>query len=197
MSTEAKLTEDEKQILLKLAREALIAAASNQRLQPLDLDTLTPRLLALGASFVTLTRGGFLRGCIGALKMQFPLAEDVRQHAVAAALHDYRFGPVKPDEVDQIEIEISVLTSPQPLDYERPEDIPQFLRPMVDGIILSNDTHRATFLPQVWAKVPNAETFLDMLCEKALLPRDTWRKERLNIQTYQAESFHETDLPKT
>lgn len=193
---EAKLADDEKQTLLTLAREALITATHNQRLQPLDLETLSPHLRAPGASFVTLTRGGLLCGCIGTLKMEFPLAEDVRQHAVAAALHDYRFSPVKPDEVDQIEIEISVLTTPRQLDYKQPEDLPQLLRPMIDGIILNHDAHRATFLPQVWAKIPDAEIFLDMLCEKALLPRDTWRKEHLDIQTYQTESFHETNFPK-
>ena len=193
---EVPLSNSEKQTLFRLARQALYEAAHNQQLQPLDLDTLTPRLRAPGASFVTLTTGGQLRGCIGTLKKQLPLAEDVRQHAVDAAIHDYRFTSVQPKEVDQIEIEISVLTTPQPLEYSRPEDLPQLLRPNIDGVILIQGNHRATFLPQVWSKVPNAEIFLDMLCEKALLSRGEWRQGSLEILTYQVECFHETNPAK-
>jgi AmmeMemoRadiSam system protein A len=193
---EAPLSDSEKQTLFRLARQALYAAAHNQQLLPLDLDTLTPRLRAPGASFITLTIGGQLRGCIGTLKKQLPLAEDVRQHAVDAAVHDYRFASVQPEEVDQIEIEISVLTTPQPLEYSRPEDLPHLLRPNIDGVILISGNHRATFLPQVWSKVPNAEIFLDMLCEKALLSRGEWRQGNLEILTYQVECFHETNPAK-
>lgn len=193
---ETPLSNSEKQTLFRLARQALHEAAHNQQLQPLDLDTLTPRLRAPGASFITLTTGGQLRGCIGTLKKQLPLAEDVRQHTVDAALHDYRFTSVQPKEVDQIEIEISVLTTPQPLEYSRPEDLPQLLRPNIDGVILIQGNHRATFLPQVWSKVPNAEIFLDMLCEKALLSRGEWRQGSLEILTYQVECFHETNPAK-
>ena len=193
---EAPLSDSEKQTLFRLARQALYAAAHNQQLKPLDLDALAPRLRAPGASFVTLTTGGQLRGCIGTLKKQLPLAEDVRQHAVDAAVHDYRFASVRPEEVDQIEIEISVLTTPQPLEYSRPEDLLSLLRPNIDGVILISGDHRATFLPQVWSKVPNAEVFLDMLCEKALLSRGEWRQGNLEILTYQVESFHETNPAK-
>ena len=189
---EAPLLDGEKQTILRFARQALYAAAHNQQLPPLDLDSLTPRLRAPGASFVTLTKDGQLRGCIGTLQKQFPLAEDVRQHAIDAALHDYRFASVQPEEVDKIEIEVSVLTTPQPLEYSQPEDLPHLLRPDVDGVILIQGAHRATFLPQVWSKVPDAEIFLDMLCEKALLPRGEWRQVCLEILTYQVECFHET-----
>ncbi|TET81403.1 MAG: AmmeMemoRadiSam system protein A [Anaerolineales bacterium] len=189
---EAPLLDGEKQTLLRFARQALYTAAHNQQLPPLDLDALTARLRAPGASFITLTKDGQLRGCIGTLQKQFPLAEDVRQHAIDAALHDYRFASVQPEEVDQIEIEVSVLTTPQPLEYSQPEDLPHLLRPDVDGVILIQGAHRATFLPQVWSKVPDAEIFLDMLCEKALLPRGEWRQVCLEILTYQVECFHET-----
>ncbi len=101
-----------------------------------------------------LTVGGAFRGCVGALEAYQPLAEDVCEHAVAAALEDYRFPPVLPQEVGRIEIEISRLTSPIPLEYEKPEDLPELLHPGVDGVVLREGLRRATFLPQVWEKLP-------------------------------------------
>jgi AmmeMemoRadiSam system protein A len=194
---EAPLSDEEKLTLLRLAREALRVGIEGQQLPPLDLDALSPRLRAPGASFVTLTQGEQLRGCIGTLKQLQPLAEDVRQHAVDAALKDYRFPSVQPEEVDEIVIEISVLTTPQPLDYSQGEDLLHLLRPGVDGVIVISGVRRATFLPQVWEKVPNAAQFLEMLCEKAFLPSNAWRQGDLQVQTYQVESFHEIKSLKT
>ena len=88
--------------LLELAREALEGGVRGKKLAPLDLDSLPPRLREQGASFVTLTVAGNLRGCIGALEPYQPLAEDVREHAVAAALQDFRFPNVEPEELPQI-----------------------------------------------------------------------------------------------
>src|SRR5512138_488074 len=101
---DAQLTAEEKQTLLRLAREALHEGVTGHALPPLKLESLTPALRADGASFVTLTVGGQLRGCIGALEPYQPLADDVREHAVAAALEDPRFPPVSKQEVDKIEI---------------------------------------------------------------------------------------------
>jgi AmmeMemoRadiSam system protein A len=185
------LTDKEKQKLLQLARAALERAVHRKDLESINLDTLPKRLQEPGASFVTLTKGTVLRGCIGSIKAAIPLAEDVRQHAVDAALHDYRFPPVKPEEVTDIEIEVSVLSSPKPLDYTRGEDLPELLKPGVDGVIIEKENHRATFLPQVWEKVPQGDRFLDMLCEKAFLPHNAWREGQLQVFTYQVTNFHE------
>lgn len=185
------ITDDEKQTLLHLARAALEQAVQRRDLEPIDLDTLPERLKTPGASFVTLTKGSALRGCIGSIKATIPLAEDVRQHALDAALHDYRFPPVKPEEVQDIEIEVSVLSSPKPLEYTCGDDLPKLLEPGVDGVIIVKDNRRATFLPQVWDKVPQVDRFLDMLCEKAFLPHDTWREGQLQVYTYHVECFHE------
>jgi AmmeMemoRadiSam system protein A len=189
---ETPLSNEEKQILLKLAREALELTVRGEEVTPTNLTALSERLRAPGASFVTLTQAGRLRGCIGTLKHQLPLAEDVRQHAVAAARHDYRFPPVKPDELEEITIELSILTTPQSLEFPDGESLLTMLRPGIDGVIVIRGKNRATFLPQVWEKVPDAETFLGMLCEKAFLPRDAWREEDIDIHTYQVESFHES-----
>jgi AmmeMemoRadiSam system protein A len=191
---ESPLSNEEKKTLLLLARQALTTAVNGDVLEPLNLDDLPQRLRVPGASFVTLTRDGLLRGCIGTLKKQLPLADDVRQHAIAAALSDYRFPPVKPEEIDEIEIEVSVLTTPQPLEYKHPDELPELLRPGIDGVIVTHGNNRGTFLPQVWDKVPDTETFLDMLCEKAFLPHGAWRQGHLKFLTYQVESFDEKPL---
>src|SRR5512145_230933 len=102
-----KLTAEEKQTLLRLAREALESGVRGTNLPAPDPTQLTPLLRAEGAAFVTLTIHGQLRGCIGALQPYQPLVEDVREHAIAAALQDYRFAPVRPEELSRIRIEVS------------------------------------------------------------------------------------------
>ncbi len=84
-----------------------------------------------------------------------------------------------------------MLTTPHPLDYEHPDELPKLLRPGIDGVIVSHGNNRGTFLPQVWEKVPDTETFLGMLCEKAFLPHEAWRQGHLEFLIYQVESFHE------
>jgi len=187
----APLTSEDHKTLLHLAREAVVETAQGNPLPPLDREQLPERLLTCAATFVTLTRRGGLRGCIGALQAQLPLVEDVREHARAAASEDYRFVPVTREEVPEIEIEISVLSEPRRLEFTRPEDLLTLLRRGVDGVILVSGLYRATFLPQVWEKVPGAETFLSMLSEKAGLAPSAWRKPGIEIFTYQVESFHE------
>lgn len=162
-----------------------------QRLPDIDLKALPPALQEVGASFVTLTIHGQLRGCIGTLEARQPLAEDVREHAVAAGQDDYRFPPVTPGELAEIEIEISRLTHPQPLNYTSAEDLIQKIHPGVDGVVLRDRFRRATFLPQVWEKLPEPEHFLDQLCQKMGAPRDYWRCNPLAVEIYQVEEFHE------
>jgi AmmeMemoRadiSam system protein A len=152
---------------------------------------LTPALKAEGASFVTLTVHGDLRGCIGALQATQSLAEDVREHAVAAALEDIRFPQVQEYELAKIQIEVSRLTIPMPLDYKDPEDLLTRLRPGVDGVILRDGFRRATFLPQVWEKIPDVSVFLANLCYKMGAAPDTWKRKHLEVLVYQVEEFHE------
>jgi AmmeMemoRadiSam system protein A len=117
--------------------------------------------------------------------------EDVRQHAVDAALYDHRFFPVQPDETQSISIEISVLSKPQPVPASDPDTILKTLRPGVDGVVILSGGRRATFLPQVWEKVPSPQQFLGMLCQKAGLPDGAWRRGDVEVLVYQVESFHE------
>jgi len=185
------LTPEEKQTLLKLARQSLVAGVRGTPFPTLDLAGLTPALQAEGASFVTLTVHGDLRGCIGALEPYQSLAEDVREHAAAAALEDPRFPQVQENELAKIQIEVSRLTVPMPLDYKDAGDLLAKLRPGKDGVILRDGFRRATFLPQVWGKIPDAAAFLANLCYKMGAAPDTWKRTHLEVLVYQVEEFHE------
>lgn len=190
-----KLTPEERSILLRLAREALVSGVCGRPLHPLALDELPESLRQPGSSFVTLTKLGALRGCIGSLEPSIPLAEDVRVHAIAAALEDYRFPPVTEDELPFIMIEISRLTPMRPLEYRSAADLLTKLRPGIDGVVISDGTRRGTFLPQVWAKVREPEIFLSMLCNKIGLSGDTWKKKKMSVFVYEVEEFHEEPGP--
>src|SRR5690606_27652663 len=126
-----------------------------------------------------------------------PLAEDVREHAIAAALRDPRFPPVAPQELGSIQIEIARLTPPVPLMYTDPVDLLSLLRPRVDGVVLdAKMNRRGTFLPQVWEKIPDPAEFLSNLCYKIGLERDSWRHNHYDVFTYQAEEFYEGQIPE-
>lgn len=188
------LTVEEKHRLLQLAREALEHGVLGKTLPTLDERSLTPSLKEEGASFVTLTIENELRGCIGALEPHQPLAEDVREHAIAAALQDPRFPSVQPAELKGIKLEISRLTMPQPLEYSSPEDLIKKLRPHVDGVILKAGRRRATFLPQVWEKIPDPKEFLEHLCRKMGMDENAWRVMPMDILIYEVEEFQEDRL---
>lgn len=185
------LAPQERETLLVLARSALEDAVRGKPVRPLDLTRYPPALREQGVCFVTLTRQGMLRGCIGALEAYQPLAEDVREHAIAAALSDYRFPSVKEDELNDIKIEISRLTQPQPLVYRSSDELLAAIRPHVDGVTLIDGARRATFLPQVWEKLPDKEQFLQHLCQKMGAKPNLWRERPLQVQVYQVEEFHE------
>ena len=185
------LTDDEKRVLLKLARQSIELASSHHPLPILVLSEFTAPLQQEGASFVTLTENDELRGCIGALEPYQPLVQDVCEHAAAAAMDDYRFTPVNPREVPFLTIEISRLTVPQPLAYQQPLELLTCLKPGVDGVILRDGTHRATFLPQVWENLPEPAAFLSHLCQKMGAPSDLWRHKILQVFIYQVEEFEE------
>jgi len=186
------LTLEEQKMLLNMAREAMERGVKHEKLPPLDESVLTPHLREDGASFVTLTVRGQLRGCIGALEPYQSLAKDVCEHAVAAALEDPRFPAVSERELNRIQIEVSRLTRPTLLDYTDAKDLLSKLHPSVDGVILRDAFRRATFLPQVWEKIPDPAEFLNNLCYKMGASPDLWRKKHLDVLTYQVEEFHES-----
>ncbi len=191
MNQHRPLNEEEKQTLLRLARNAIEDRLENPPSRPPALADLSPRLRLEGASFVTLTKRGQLRGCIGSLQAQRPLAHDVHHNARAAAFQDPRFPPVRQAELEALTVEVSVLSAPEPLTYDNATDLLQKLRPHVDGVVLKRGGRRATFLPQVWEKLPQPQEFLANLCYKAGLPPDAWRQPDVQIDTYQVDKFKE------
>ena len=187
------LTETQGHILLRLARQTIeerLVLSPTDPVQPDELDD--PDLRQHRGVFVTLNKRGMLRGCIGSLLGVESILEGVRRHAVNAALHDHRFPMVSGDEAEELQIDISVLTPPQNLEYRDGEDLVRKLRPHVDGVILKVPGGAgATFLPQVWDQLPIVEMFLDHLCLKAGLAKDNWRSGELTVQIYQVQHFEE------
>jgi len=142
-----------------------------------------PWLQQAGATFVTLTRDGALRGCIGSLEAARPLGVDVAQNALGAAFRDPRFPALGAGEWPQCRVEVSLLSSPKPLRFADEADLLAQLRPGEDGLILESGGRRGTFLPQVWQGIPDKRAFLRELAKKAGLADDT-RLTRCRISRY-------------
>lgn len=185
----------DKQLLLELARRSLKNAAANHSAPEVSPTGLQPKLKEKKACFVTLTKAGTLRGCIGHLTAMEALYQAVIDNARNAAVRDPRFLPVQPDEVDQLKIEISVLTEPQPLSFSSPEDLLSKLHPNDDGVILHIGPRTATFLPQVWAQLPDKEQFLNHLAQKAGCEASDWRGKDTQVSIYHVECFQEGEGP--
>jgi len=170
----------------------LARAAIEQRLDLRD-DLVADRpewLREPGASFVTLTLDGRLRGCIGSLVAHRPLGQDVASNAQAAAFADPRFRPLRAADVDLVRVEVSVLGPSEPIVFTDRADALRQLRPGVDGVILDAGWHRATFLPQVWDELPDPDEFLRHLLAKADLPPDRW-DATIRLARYGVTAFAE------
>ena len=175
--------------LVDLAREAVEVRLGHGTLsRPEGM----PWLSRPGATFVTLTKHGNLRGCIGTLESFRPLLEDLRANAVGAAFHDPRFPPVVRGELDRIRFEVSLFSSPEPLSVAGERELLERLRPEVDGLVLALGRARATFLPQVWEQLSEPEEFVRHLKEKAGLPPDFW-SEGLRFWRYGVQKWKEDD----
>jgi len=160
--------EGKDKLLLKIARKSIESVFDKNII--IDKTKLTkeyPFLNEEKATFVTLTKHGQLRGCIGSLTAHRSLIEDLIYNSKAAAFNDPRFTPLSKDEFDEIKIEISILTQPKKLEYKDFEDLEKKLVPKKDGVILELENKRATFLPQVWQQLPTFNEFMVHLCKKA------------------------------
>lgn len=189
-------TPKEKQFLLNLAREALYWYLDDKSIPTVEDKYLTSNLLEKKACFVTLNDKNGLRGCMGMFEpVNTPLYKNVIDRAIASAAEDPRFilNRIKYDELYEITIEISILTSPQDLKFSSPEDLLAKLRPFVDGIILTTPYGASTFLPQVWEQLPTKEDFLSQLCKKHGAPADFWKTnyKNLKVQVYEVIHFAE------
>lgn len=172
--------------LLVRARNAIAAQLG----QPTRTESAHPALGQPGATFVTLTQDGALRGCIGSLEAHRPLDQDVRANAVAAAFRDPRFPPLTLAELARTRVEVSLLTVPQPMAFTDEADALRQLRPNIDGIIFIAGQRRSTFLPQVWEQLPDPRQFMAHLKQKAGLPADYWSPE-VRLQRYEVRKWKE------
>ena len=184
----------ERRQLIGFARQALRSAVTRGPIVEPNLAALPPKFLTPSGCFVTLTKHGQLRGCIGHIIPQEALHKAISDNAQSAALHDGRFTPVQPEELDQLEIEISVLTVPEPLPFNSPDDLLNKLQPYRDGVVLRLGEAGATYLPQVWAQIPDKVHFLDSLAQKAGRAATDWRKPDTKVFIYHVESFSESEL---
>ncbi len=180
------MTNEQGQVLLTLARSA-IAAHFGIAPPPPPQDGWLNRP---GATFVTLKENGMLRGCIGSLEARRPLGEDVQHNAEAAAFRDPRFLPLAQDELERIEVEVSVLSEARPMDFFDERDALAQLQPGVDGVILEYGLHRATFLPQVWEELPQPAQFMARLKNKAGLSEGFWTDD-IRLSRYSVQKFSE------
>ena len=183
------MTTDAGRILIPLARAAIGRELGHDLPAAAD----AAWLRAPGATFVTLTADGQLRGCIGTLEAHRPLLEDVTANAVAAAFRDPRFQPLGRDEFTAVAIEVSLLSAMEILHSDDEAGALAQLRPEIDGVALQYGHHRSTFLPQVWEQLPDRTEFIAQLKYKAGLPPDFWSNE-LKLSRYTVSKWHETDL---
>ena len=146
-----------------------------------------------GATFITLTRAGTLRGCIGSLEARRPLRDDVECNARAAAFSDPRFAPLSVKEYREIEVEVSLLSPMQPVEFENETHLLSLLRPGVDGVLLEYGWRRGTFLPQVWEQLPEPRMFLAHLKQKAGLSADFWAED-VRLSRYAVTKWRESEF---
>lgn len=183
------VTSDHGATLLRIARASISTALGLDHKASED----APWLQEPGASFVTLTQRGRLRGCIGSLEARRSLLADVQANAVAAALHDPRFAPLTLAELADTQIEVSLLSPMQRLNFDNEAQALAQLQPGVDGVVFECGRHRSTFLPQVWEQLPSAPEFMAHLKRKAGLPADFWAKEVL-LSRYSVEKWKDSEL---
>lgn len=187
--TDESLNDRQGGLLLAIARNAISQALGVAYPAP---DANAAWLAVPGACFVTLTRQGELRGCIGSLEAHRSLLADVRHNAVAAALQDPRFAPLTAAELARTRIEVSLLSATEPIQFSDEGDALAQLRPGVDGVVFEFGYHRSTFLPQVWEQLPQPRQFMAQLKRKAGLPADFWSDEA-RLSRYTVSKWKELD----
>ncbi len=178
----------EKNILLQQVNTSILFGLEHHSLMECDVSQVPQKLLCILSCFVTLHLNGRLRGCIGSLNATQTLIEDVNYHAYAAAFNDPRFHALTFDEYQNIETEISVLSTPENIIFNDERDLLAQLHVGIDGIIFEYQQYRATYLPSVWSSLQTPKLFINSLKEKAGLNSNFWSKE-VRCQRYTTESI--------
>lgn len=178
------------EVLISIARNSIASAFD---MLPERTDEGFPWLQEQGATFVTLNLHARLRGCIGTLEAHRPLLLDVKANAYAAAFRDPRFSPLTEKEFDHTEVEVSLLSAMQAINFSGEHDALAQLQPGVDGVVFEFGRYRSTFLPQVWEQLPDASLFMTHLKNKAGLHPEFWDDE-VKLYRYTVTKWKEKDI---
>lgn len=187
-SIDLSLNDNQRHCLIDTATRSIEHGIDTGRPLSVDASAYSQALQVHRASFVTLQIDNVLRGCIGNLEASRPLISDVADNAFSAAFRDPRFNPLSRSEYLQLDIHISVLSTPEPIEFKDEEDLLGRIRPGIDGLILEARGRRGTFLPSVWDSLPDVDSFLQHLKQKAGLPENFWSDE-LKVWRYTATSI--------
>lgn len=184
-----KISDENKKYLQNISRQTLdYYFIGKEKFEP-EIESIPTVLLEKAATFVTLTKNGQLRGCIGNILPKFPLYKDVINNTLNAAFADPRFPQLEQSELKEIQIEISVLSLPKRIVFDNPDDLISKIKVGDHGIILQSDFYQATFLPDVWKELPKVEDFLTNLSLKAGLGPDAWKNPSTEFFYYTTENF--------
>ena len=188
-----RLNPSETDLLLRLARTTLVNIVVGGAMPRPDPSSLSSRLTERRSCFATLRNRGELRGCVGNLVASKPLFEAVMDSISGAARRDSRFHPVTADELENIRIELSILSEPVVLKSESPDALLGMLQPGRHGVLLRIGDRTSTFLPKVWDDIPDREEFLSRLCAKAGFEPLAWRGKNAILSVYEAEVIEENN----
>ncbi|MCC2111547.1 MAG: AmmeMemoRadiSam system protein A, partial [Hyphomicrobiales bacterium] len=188
-AAKARLSDTDRRELLGAAAIALdVAATAGRGIEPDSRTTESFFLSARRASFVTLKKGGKLRGCVGSVLPVRSLIDDVAANAVRAGFGDSRFPPLSRDELAALDVEVSILSHSRQMRFSDDGDLIRQLRPGIDGLILQEGDRRGLFLPAVWESLPSPVDFIAHLIQKAGLPRYYW-SDSLRVFRFTTEKF--------
>ena len=186
------MNKEDKKYLLKIARRAIQKYFQDEGIFQVEENELFQSLKEKKGTFVTLWKNNELRGCIGNLESEKPIYQSVIDNCLASALLDPRFTTLKSNELDDIKIEISILSELKKLsNFTNYDSFLKYLNKYKPGLLIKKGAHQATFLPQVWENLNSAQLFISHLCAKAGLEKDEWKKMDLEIYQYNAEVFKE------
>ncbi|MFA5392268.1 MAG: AmmeMemoRadiSam system protein A [Candidatus Paceibacterota bacterium] len=178
--------------LLSLTRRTIEKYLQTQEIIQIDKNNIESIFLIKKATFVTLEKDNELRGCMGELEPQKPLYESIINNSLASAFLDPRFPPVKTDELKDIIIEISILSSLNKIPlFKNSEELLNYCSQKKPGLLIKKNGFQATFLPQVWEELPEAKNFMTQLCLKAGMNSNEWQNLEMEIYEYQVEKFKE------
>jgi uncharacterized protein (TIGR00296 family) len=185
------LSSEEGILLLKLARKSITHFIKNK--DSLQKPSNIPENLnkKLGV-FVTITKNNELKGCIGYPEPILPLIDGIMNSAISAATEDPRFPPLKEEEIESIDIEVTVLSKPKLIEVDNPNEYPEKIAIGKDGLIVEKEFHKGLLLPQVATEHNmSPTTFLSNTCIKAGLNQYSWLEDDLNIYSFQGQVFKE------